>query len=139
MIFSYGSRRLRTNAFSFCRAAVLANSEISFVDCRLSFGSPVHWRMIFRRASRCFFITSCIGTLLEVDYSGSACHAARHQLAAHDDPALGKIDLFAHLQHFVPTGALDGWQDELGADVALGEVSFVHRPARIPRFQSERL
>ena len=71
MIFSYGSRRLRTNAFSFCRAAVLANSEISSVDCRLSFGSPVHWRMIFRRASRCFFITSCIGTLLEVDYSGS--------------------------------------------------------------------
>src|SRR6476620_1789506 len=72
MIFSYGSRRLRTNAFSFCRAAALANSEISFIDCRLSFGSLVHWRMIFRRASRCFFITSCIDTLLEVDYSGSA-------------------------------------------------------------------
>ena len=72
MIFSYGSRRLRTNAFSFCCAAVLANSETSSIDCRLSFGSLVHWRIIFRRASRCFFITSCIGTLLEVDYSGSA-------------------------------------------------------------------
>jgi hypothetical protein len=76
MIFSYGSRRLRTNAFSFCRAAVLANSEISSIDCRLSFGSLVHWRMIFRRASRCFFITSGIGTLLEVDYSGSAYQEA---------------------------------------------------------------
>jgi hypothetical protein len=76
MIFSYGSRRLRTSAFSFCRAAVLANSEISSIDCRLSFGSLVHWRMIFRRASRCFFITSGIGTLLEVDYSGSAYQEA---------------------------------------------------------------
>src|SRR4029077_4141549 len=71
MIFSYGSRRLRTNAFSFSRAAVLANLEISSIDCRLSLGSLVHWRMIFRRASRCFFITSGIRTLLEVDYSGS--------------------------------------------------------------------
>jgi len=76
MIFSYGSRRLRTNAFSFCCAAVLANSEISSIDCRLSFGSLVHWRMIFRRASRCFFITSGIGTLLEVDNSGSAYQEA---------------------------------------------------------------
>src|SRR3954447_3972715 len=75
MIFSYGSRRLRTNASSFCRAAVLANSEISSVDCRLSLGSLVHWRMIFRRASRCFFITSCIGRLLEVK-SGSAYQEA---------------------------------------------------------------
>jgi hypothetical protein len=32
--------------------------------------------MIFRRASRCFFITSGIGTLLEVDYSGSAYQEA---------------------------------------------------------------
>src|SRR6266700_1315363 len=77
MIFSYGSRRLRTNAFSFCRAAVLANSEISSIDCRLSFGSLVHWRMIFRRASRCFFITAGIGTLLEVDDSGSAVLLSR--------------------------------------------------------------
>src|SRR4051794_41882675 len=66
MIFSYGSRRLRTNAFSFCRAAVLANSEISSTDCRLSFGSLVHWRIILRRVLRCFFFTSCIGTLLDV-------------------------------------------------------------------------
>src|SRR3954468_11721832 len=76
MIFSYGSRRLRTNAFSFCRAAVLANSEISSIDCRLSFGSLVHWRIILRRGSRCFFITSCIGTFLEVDEFGSAYQEA---------------------------------------------------------------
>src|SRR6476469_677446 len=76
MIFSYGSRRLRTKAFSFCRAAVLANSEISSIDCRLSFGSLVHWRMIFRRASRCFVLPSGIGTLLEVDNSGSAYQEA---------------------------------------------------------------
>src|SRR6266550_8778848 len=75
MIFSYGSRRLWTNAFSFCRTAVLANAEISSIDCRLSFGSLVHWRMIFRRASRCFFITSGIGTLLEVDDFRLGCAA----------------------------------------------------------------
>src|SRR5713226_3052647 len=58
MIFSYGSRRLWTNAFSFCCAAILAKAEISSLDCRLSFESLIHWRMIFRRASRCLFNTS---------------------------------------------------------------------------------
>ncbi len=52
--------------------------------------------------------------------------AARHQLAAHDDPALGEIDLLPNLQHFVPAGALDGRQDELRADIAFGEASFIH-------------
>jgi len=58
MIFSYGLRRLWTNAFSFCCTAILAKAEISSMDCRLSLESLIHWRMIFRRASRCLFITS---------------------------------------------------------------------------------
>jgi hypothetical protein len=58
--------------------------------------------------------------------------AARHQLAANDDPALGKIDLLPNLHHFVPPSALDGRQDELRTDIAFGEASFVHLPARIP-------
>ena len=57
--------------------------------------------------------------------------AARDQLAAHDDPALGEIDLLANLHHLVPPGALDGRQDELRADVAFGEASLVHRAGRI--------
>jgi hypothetical protein len=44
--------------------------------------------------------------------------AARDQLAAHDDPALSKIDLLPNLQHLVPAGTLNGRQDELGGDVA---------------------
>ena len=52
--------------------------------------------------------------------------AARHQFAAHDDTALGEIDLLANLRHFIPARALYGGQDELGADVAFGEVSLVH-------------
>ena len=59
--------------------------------------------------------------------------AARDQLAANDDPALGEIDLLANLQHLIPAGAFDGGQDELRADVAFGEASFVHadqRPVR---------
>ena len=52
--------------------------------------------------------------------------AARHQLAAHDDAALGEIDLLPNLHHLVPACALDGRQDELGADIALGEASLVH-------------
>ena len=65
--------------------------------------------------------------------------AARDQLAAHDDPALGEIDLLANLQHLVPAGALDGGQDELRADIAFGEAPFIHRPAQIPHFpQLER-
>jgi hypothetical protein len=59
--------------------------------------------------------------------------AARDQLTAHDDPALGKVDLLAHLQHLVPAGALHGRQYELRANIALGEASFVHRSARIGR------
>lgn len=57
--------------------------------------------------------------------------AARYQLAAHDDPALGEIDLLPDLQHLVPSGALDSGQDELCADVAFGEAPFIHRTERI--------
>ena len=51
--------------------------------------------------------------------------AARDQLAAHDDPALGEIDLFANLQHLVPARALDGGQNELRADVAFRKGTLV--------------
>src|SRR5690554_4907734 len=51
--------------------------------------------------------------------------AARHQLAAHNDAALGEKDLLPNLHHLVPARALDGGQDELGADVAFGEASLV--------------
>src|SRR5690606_33106361 len=39
--------------------------------------------------------------------------AARHQLAAHDDAALGEIDLLPNLHHLVPARALYCGQDEL--------------------------
>ena len=47
------------------------------------------------------------------------------QLAAHDDPALGEEDLFAHLGGEIPPGPLQGRGDVLGADVAFGEVFLV--------------
>jgi hypothetical protein len=55
--------------------------------------------------------------------------AVRHQLAANDDAALGEIDLLAYLHHLVPAGPLDGGQDELRADIALGQSQLIH-PAR---------
>jgi hypothetical protein len=65
--------------------------------------------------------------------------AARHQLPAHDDPALGEIDLLPNLHNFVPPGALDGRQDEFRADIAFGEAPFIHRAGRILQsFNSKR-
>jgi hypothetical protein len=52
--------------------------------------------------------------------------AARHQLAAHDDAALGEADLFADLRHFIPSRPLDRRRDELGADVAFAKGALVH-------------
>jgi hypothetical protein len=60
--------------------------------------------------------------------------AARHELAAHDDPALGEIDLLQNLHHLVPAGALDGRQDELRADIAFGESALVHEDQPPPAF-----
>lgn len=52
---------------------------------------------------------------------------ARYQLAAHDDAALGEKDFLPNLHHLIPTGALDGRQDEFRADIAFSEAPFIHR------------
>src|SRR5215472_4950401 len=44
-----GSRRLRWN--SFCWTAFLAKAATCSSVCRFSFGSAIHWRIIFRRVS----------------------------------------------------------------------------------------
>src|SRR6056297_2814356 len=56
----------------------------------------------------------------------SAWFAARCPSAAHDDPALADLELFAQLQHLVLAGVFQRRQDVLGADVAFGEFVFVH-------------
>ena len=52
--------------------------------------------------------------------------AARHQLAAHDDAALGEAHLLADLQQFVPTRLTERRRDELGTDVAFAEGALIH-------------
>jgi len=47
-------------------------------------------------------------------------------VAANDDATTGEIDLFQELGCSVPPGCLDGWRDELGADVTLGKRLLVH-------------
>ena len=64
--------------------------------------------------------------LVVEDVVGALRLAARDELAADDDAALGEADLLADLRHLVPARALDGGRDELGADVALAEVLLVH-------------
>ena len=73
-------------------------------------------------------------------------------LAPYNDAALGEANLLADLRHLVPPGTAQSGGDELGADVAFAEASFVHSrqfsssargspvltPPRIPR-RSEAL
>ncbi len=66
-----------------------------------------------------------IGLVIE-DVIGALGLAARDQLAADDDAALGETDFLANLEHGIPSGLYDGGRDELGADVAFAEVFFVH-------------
>ena len=47
------------------------------------------------------------------------------QCAAHHDTAIGEADLFTKLM-LLPTCLLDSGGDELGADIALAELIFVH-------------
>ncbi|MNC81868.1 hypothetical protein D3C75_1351450 [compost metagenome] len=54
------------------------------------------------------------------DVVGTAGLATAVQLATDDDAALGEADFLAHLL-LVPAGELEGWRDESGADVPLGE------------------
>ena len=57
--------------------------------------------------------------LVVQDVVGAFGLAARDQLAADDDAALGEVDLLADLVHLVPACPAEGGSDELGADVAL--------------------
>ena len=59
------------------------------------------------------------------DVVGALGLAARDQLAAHDDAALGEADLFADLRHLIPARLPQGGRDELGADVAFAEGALV--------------
>ena len=61
-----------------------------------------------------------VGLVVE-DVVGALGLAARDQLAANDDAALGEADLLADLQHLIPARLLHGGRDELGADVAFAE------------------
>lgn len=75
---------------------------------------------------------------------GLLCLPSLDGLAADQDPALREIDLLADLVEHIPlrsTRPGDGGRDELGADVRLVEVLFVHarflraidqRPLRVP-------
>lgn len=48
------------------------------------------------------------------------------QPAAHDDAALGEAHLLAHLAPQIPAGLLQRRNDELGADILLGQRGQVH-------------
>ena len=61
------------------------------------------------------------------DVVGPLARAPANQVAAHDDAAPGEAHLLADLRHLVPPGPAQGGRDELGADVAFGEVLLVHR------------
>ena len=67
--------------------------------------------------------------LVVEDVVGALGLAAGDHLAANDDPALGEVDLLANLRHDIPARLLHGGRDELGADVALAEVFFIHSVA----------
>ena len=60
------------------------------------------------------------------DVIGILPRPSAHQLAANDDAALGQVDFLPNLRLHIPPGLDDGRGDELGADVALGEVLLVH-------------
>ena len=47
---------------------------------------------------------------------------ARDQFSADDNSPFGKSEFLADLHHPVPARALDGWADELGADVAFAKI-----------------
>jgi len=66
-----------------------------------------------------------IGPVLE-DVIGAFRLATGHELAPDDDAPFGEGHLLADLHHPVPACALHCGAYELGADVALAEVFFVH-------------
>jgi hypothetical protein len=48
-----------------------------------------------------------------------------NELSPDDDAPLGERDLLAYLHDPVPARTLDGWADELGADVAFAKIFLV--------------
>jgi len=53
--------------------------------------------------------------------------SARHELSTNDNAPFGEGDFFADLQSPIPSALLNRRANELGTDVSLAEVSFVHR------------
>ncbi len=70
--------------------------------------------------------------LVVEDVVGALGLAAGHQLAAHDDAALGEGDLAADLGGLVPPSCDDGRRDVLGADVVFAERLLVHTGMGFP-------
>lgn len=66
-----------------------------------------------------------IGLIVE-DVVSALGFAARDQLTAHDDAALGEANLFADLRLQVPARRDQGGGNELGADVAFAEGGVAH-------------
>ena len=66
-----------------------------------------------------------IGLVIK-DVIGALGFATGDELSPDDDASLGKGDLLADLHHPVPARAFHSGANELGADVALAEVFFVH-------------
>jgi len=66
-----------------------------------------------------------VGLVIQ-DVIGTLGLATGDKLSPNDDAPLGEGHLFANLHHAVPARALDSGADELGTDVALAEVFFVH-------------
>ena len=48
------------------------------------------------------------------------------QLTAHVNTAIGEANFLAHLQIDIPTRRLEGWSNELSADIAFAESLLVH-------------
>jgi hypothetical protein len=65
-----------------------------------------------------------IGLVIE-DVVGALGLPARDQFSADDNSPFGKSDFLADLNHPIPASALDGWADELGADVAFAKIFLV--------------
>ena len=60
--------------------------------------------------------------------------AAGNELSPDDDASLREGDLFTYLHHPVPTRAFNCGTYELGADIALAEVFFIHATNRCVSF-----
>ena len=69
-----------------------------------------------------------VGLVIE-DVVGPAGDATPHRFTANHDPALGEIDLLAHLRHEVPLVPVrpdQSGRDELGPNVRLGQCLLIH-------------